>query len=50
MEKPRIRHIAVNVQDPEKTAEYYKKTLVSKSNSALRTVRSISQMALSISL
>ena len=26
MEKPRIRHIAVNVRDPEKTAEYYKKT------------------------
>jgi catechol-2,3-dioxygenase len=25
MEKPRIRHIAVNVQDSEKTAEYYKK-------------------------
>jgi catechol 2,3-dioxygenase-like lactoylglutathione lyase family enzyme len=26
MEKPRIRHIAINVQDPGKTAEYYKKT------------------------
>jgi catechol 2,3-dioxygenase-like lactoylglutathione lyase family enzyme len=26
MEKPRIRHIAFNVQDPEKTTEYYKKT------------------------
>jgi catechol 2,3-dioxygenase-like lactoylglutathione lyase family enzyme len=25
MEKPRIRHIAINVQDREKTAEYYKK-------------------------
>jgi catechol-2,3-dioxygenase len=26
MEKPRIRHIAINVQEPEKAAEYYKKT------------------------
>ena len=26
MEKPRIRHIAINVQDREKEAEYYKKT------------------------
>jgi catechol 2,3-dioxygenase-like lactoylglutathione lyase family enzyme len=25
MEKPRIRHIAINVQDREKTAAYYKK-------------------------
>jgi catechol-2,3-dioxygenase len=25
MEKPRIRHIAINVQDREKAAEYYKK-------------------------
>jgi catechol 2,3-dioxygenase-like lactoylglutathione lyase family enzyme len=25
MEKPRIRHIAINVQDREKEAEYYKK-------------------------
>jgi catechol 2,3-dioxygenase-like lactoylglutathione lyase family enzyme len=25
MEKPRIRHIAINVEDLEKTAEYYKK-------------------------
>ena len=25
MEKPRIRHIAINVADREKTAEYYKK-------------------------
>jgi catechol 2,3-dioxygenase-like lactoylglutathione lyase family enzyme len=25
MEKPRIRHIAINVQDREKTAEYYKR-------------------------
>ena len=25
MEKPRIRHIALNVADREKTAEYYKK-------------------------
>ena len=25
MEKPRIRHIALNVQDRDKTAEYYKK-------------------------
>ena len=25
MERPRIRHIAVNVQDREKSAEYYKK-------------------------
>ena len=24
MEKPRIRHIAINVQDREKTAQYYK--------------------------
>lgn len=24
MDKPRIRHIAINVQDREKTAEYYK--------------------------
>ena len=26
MEKPRIRHIAINVADREKSAEYYKKT------------------------
>ena len=26
MEKPRIRHIAINVQDREKTAAYYEKT------------------------
>jgi catechol 2,3-dioxygenase-like lactoylglutathione lyase family enzyme len=26
MEKPRIRHIAINVQDAPKAAEYYKKT------------------------
>ena len=25
MERPRIRHIAVNVQDPEQCAEYYEK-------------------------
>ena len=25
MAKPRIRHIAINVQDREKTAEYYKR-------------------------
>ena len=25
MEKPRIRHIAINVQDRDKTAEYYKR-------------------------
>ena len=25
MERPRIRHIAVNVKDPEKVAEYYKR-------------------------
>ena len=25
MEKPRIRHIAINVEDLDKTAEYYKK-------------------------
>jgi catechol 2,3-dioxygenase-like lactoylglutathione lyase family enzyme len=25
MDKPRIRHIAINVQNREKTAEYYKK-------------------------
>lgn len=25
MEKPRIRHIAINVEDREKVAEYYKK-------------------------
>lgn len=25
MERPRIRHIAINVQDREKSAEYYKK-------------------------
>ncbi|HXG51154.1 MAG TPA: VOC family protein [candidate division Zixibacteria bacterium] len=25
MERPRIRHIAINVQDREKAAEYYKK-------------------------
>ncbi len=25
MQKPRIRHIAINVQDREKTAEYYQK-------------------------
>jgi len=25
MERPRIRHIALNVQDREKTAEYYKR-------------------------
>ncbi len=25
MDKPRIRHIALNVQDRDKTAEYYKK-------------------------
>ena len=25
MEKPRIRHIAINVADREKTAEYYKR-------------------------
>jgi catechol 2,3-dioxygenase-like lactoylglutathione lyase family enzyme len=25
MEKPRIRHIAINVQDREKTADYFKK-------------------------
>lgn len=24
MQKPRIRHIAINVQEPEKEAEYYK--------------------------
>lgn len=24
MQRPRIRHIAINVQDPEKEAEYYK--------------------------
>ena len=27
MEKPRIRHIAINVQDRERTAEYYKRVL-----------------------
>ena len=26
MEKPRIRHIAINVQDREKEAQYYQKT------------------------
>ena len=25
MEKPRIRHIAINVEDLDKTAEYYKR-------------------------
>lgn len=25
MEKPRIRHVAVNVEDPEKEADFYKK-------------------------
>lgn len=36
MEKPRIRHIAINVQGREKEAEYYKRVFVMKKKSILR--------------
>ena len=32
MEKPRIRHIAINVEDLDKTAEYYKQSSAWKKN------------------
>ncbi len=37
MGKPRIRHIAINVQDREKEAEYYKKVLGLEEKSRMPT-------------
>ena len=48
MKKPRIRHIALNVADREKSAEYYKKIFGMEESIAVRAARSIFPTAISI--